>query len=90
MPHSDLIDTAYATKIVVVLRTLAFVNATMTYGELAQAIGVWDGKGPFRHNFDIGRLLKKTAKRYPHEALQFERAVNAQTGEPGAGFYAAA
>lgn len=80
-------DETYTTAIAVALRVLAAVDRTMTYGELAKAIGLWNGIVPFRHQHNIGRLLNKTADLYRAEALQFERIVNAQTRKPGPGFY---
>jgi hypothetical protein len=80
-------EARYIIGIAVALRALAKVEKTMTYGDLAKVIGLWDGVGAFRHFHTIDRLINKTNAVYRDEALEWKHLVNAKTGKPGRGFY---
>jgi hypothetical protein len=82
--NEDLIP--YIHPLHAVNQALRFAEKTITYGEAAKAVGMWDGKGKYPRAFD--RLINLTADTLnEHSEDYWQWLVNAATGKPGAGFY---
>ncbi len=73
----------YITPLAVVMRTLHKVNAKLTYGEVAQIIGLYNPAEHMFRNVEMNHLINLTAAEHPD--ISWEHMVNAQTGKPGRG-----
>jgi len=74
-----------------IMRVLEEKNETITYGELAKAIGMTPDGWKAYHRGQITRLLNSLAaverKFTVTTPLPYKRIVNAATRKPGAGMY---
>jgi hypothetical protein len=90
LSSEDRLRSALAAKSV--LRALDRSNSTLTYQQFAEVIGLKVENEPWHpsHRQQVGNVLKLLAaveKSAVEKASSFQRIVNADTGEPGAGFY---
>ncbi len=85
----------YARSAVAVLRALKIHNATMSYRDLAKAVGLIRGDEGWKpwHRQQVPDILCIAAavERFGTttiaDPLEFDRIINEDTGEPGAGVF---
>ena len=75
----------YVPALLAVMRTLNAVEKSLTYGEVAQCVGFWDGKGNYPRSFNSLIRMAMLVSDRPQTFWQWM--VRRNTGLPGTGYY---